>query len=138
MNQPLRREKNSKPKRIQLTLVIFDFPGSEVVSLVLPLLELWERVETEGLLVRLSHLSRKGKKLHKTKFTLTMGADELLQEGKLEQTGPVVVDEVNHQTLDVGAVLVLVSHDHDLAIAEQLDIIHRLIFLLILKTHDLD
>ena len=39
----------------------------------------------------------------------------------LEQIGPEVVDKVDDQTLDVGAVLVLIRHDHQLAVAQTLD-----------------
>lgn len=37
------------------------------------------------------------------------GCDELLQECVLEQGGPVVVEEVDEQAFDVGAVLILVE-----------------------------
>ena len=46
------------------------------------------------------------------------GSDELLHEIIFEQVRPVVVDKVDDEALDVGAVLVLVGHDHEMAVAE--------------------
>ena len=39
----------------------------------------------------------------------------------LEEIGPEVMDEVDDETLDVRAVLVLVSHDHQVAVSQTLD-----------------
>ena len=51
------------------------------------------------------------------------GRDELLQEAvDLEQRRPEVVHEVDEQPLDVRAVVVLVRHDHEVAVAQRLDI----------------
>ena len=33
------------------------------------------------------------------------GSDELLKEGQLQQLRPIVMDEINQESLDVGAVL---------------------------------
>lgn len=38
-----------------------------------------------------------------------------------EKAGPEVVNEVNQETLDVGAVLILISHDHQATVAQFLD-----------------
>ena len=46
------------------------------------------------------------------------GCDELLHKVVSEEVGPVVVDEVDDKSFDVRAVLVLVSHDHQPAIAK--------------------
>ena len=59
---------------------------------LLPLLELWYGEEA-GLLLALGRLDD--------------GRDELLQERHTQQRRPVVVDEVDQETLDVGAVLKL-------------------------------
>ena len=59
---------------------------------LLPLLELWYGEEA-GLLLALGRLDD--------------GRDELLQERHAQQRRPVVVDEVDQETLDVGAVLEL-------------------------------
>lgn len=40
------------------------------------------------------------------------GCDELLQECVFEQRRPVVVEEVDEKTFDVGAVLILQPHAH--------------------------
>lgn len=72
------------------TFVVLDLVGVPVLFALLPLLKLRDRVEADLLLV----LGR----LHD-------GRDELLQEGLAEQRRPVVVQEVDEQTLDVGAVL---------------------------------
>ena len=76
------------PSTDELTLVVLDGPPGEVLRLGLPLLELRQRVEAEGLglvALALGHLHD--------------GRDELLEEGQLQQGRPVVVDEVDHQTL---------------------------------------
>ena len=49
-----------------------------------------------------------------------------------------MMDEVDDQALDVGAVLVLVGHDHHLAIPQAFDVVHGLVLLLVLETDDLD
>ena len=56
----------------------------------------------------------------------------------LEQVGPEVVHEVDEQPLDVGAVLVLVGHDHDLAVAQRANRVRIVVLLTELQTHDLD
>ena len=43
-----------------------------------------------------------------------------------------MMDEVDDQALDVGAILILVGHDHYLAIPEAFDVVHRLVLLLVL------
>ena len=48
------------------------------------------------------------------------GSDELLNKVILEQVRPVVVDKVDDKAFDVGAVLVLVGHDHEVSVAEGL------------------
>ena len=45
------------------------------------------------------------------------GCDELFDEVVFEQSRPVVVDEVDEETFDVRAVLILICHDHDLAVS---------------------
>ncbi len=64
--------------------------------------------------------------------------DKLLQEAMSQQVRPVVVDEVDDQALDVGAILVLIGHDHQLAVAEgpQISWIH--VLLAVLEPQDLD
>ena len=39
--------------------------------------------------------------------------------------------------LDVRAVLVLIGHDHDLAVAQALQVVHGLVLLLVGETHNL-
>ena len=45
------------------------------------------------------------------------GRDELFEEVNLEKVRPVVMDEVDDEAFDVRSVLILISHDHDAAIA---------------------
>ena len=92
-----------------------------VVRGVLPLVELWQGVEA----LRLAALG-----------DLDDGRDELLEEGELEEGGPVVVDEVDEEPLDVGAVLVLIGHDHELAVPQRLEVVHRLVLLLVGQSDD--
>ncbi len=49
----------------------------------------------------------------------------------LDERGPEVMEEVDEQTLDVRAIVILIGHDHDLAVAERL---HLLVLLAVLKT----
>ena len=45
------------------------------------------------------------------------GSDELHKEaGKAQEGGVEVVEEVHDQALDVGPIMVLVRHDHEVAI----------------------
>ena len=46
------------------------------------------------------------------------GCDELLHKVVSEEVGPVVVDKVDDKPFDVRAVLVLISHDHQPAVAK--------------------
>ena len=50
------------------------------------------------------------------------GCDELLYKVVPEEVGPVVVDKVDDESLDVRAILVLVSHDHQPAVAQRLQL----------------
>lgn len=66
------------------------------------------------------------------------GGDELLQEVVMEEVGPVVLDEVDEKPLDVGAVLILICHDHQFAVAQGLQGVRSLVLVLVLETQDLD
>lgn len=48
------------------------------------------------------------------------GCDELLHEFRvtLQQGRPEVVQEVDHKALDVGAIVILISHDHNMAVPQ--------------------
>ena len=65
-------------------------------------------------------------------------SDELLQEAVMQQGGPVGVNEVDEQTFDVRAVLVLIGHDHHLAIAKRAQRVGRLVLVPSFRssTHD--
>ena len=80
---------------------LLDFVSMPIVCGLFPLVELRQGVEA----LRRAALG-----------DLDNGRDELLQEGELQEGRPVVVDEVDEQALDVGPVLVLIGHDHELAI----------------------
>ena len=47
-----------------------------------------------------------------------------------------MVNEVDDETLDVRAVLVLISHDHQFPVTETLQVIHALVLLLILQSNN--
>lgn len=80
------------------TFVVLDFPLLKVAALG-PLLELV--LGEEGFdLVALGGLEKRG--------------HELFQEAvHVHQGGPEVMDKVYQEALDVGAIVVLISHDHD-------------------------
>ena len=54
-------------------------------------------------------------------------SDKLFQEAVIKQGGPVGVNEIDEQTFDVRAVLVLIGHDHHLAVAKRAYRVGRLI-----------
>lgn len=48
---------------------------------------------------------------------LDNGCDELQQESRhLEQTREEVVEEVHNEAFDVGTIMILISHDHEVTI----------------------
>mmetsp|Transcript_5170 Transcript_5170/g.16442 ORF Transcript_5170/g.16442 Transcript_5170/m.16442 type:complete len:215 (+) Transcript_5170:469-1113(+) len=55
----------------------------------------------------------------------------------LQESGPVAVQEVDDQALDVRAIMVLISHDHELAVAKALDASLVLVGLALLQSNDL-
>ena len=61
-------------------------------------------------------------------------SDKLLHKVMLEKIGPVVVDEVDDKALDVGAILILVGHHHQLPIAKGLQLTRVGIFLIVLES----
>ena len=62
--------------------------------------------------------------------------DKLLKETwNFQKTWPEMVQKVDQQTFDVGAVMVLICHDHDRAIPEVIDISVGLTHV---EAHDLD
>ena len=53
------------------------------------------------------------------KHYLHNGSDELLEESRdLQQGGPEVVQEVDEEPFDVRTIVVLIGHDHQVAVAE--------------------
>ena len=54
-----------------------------------------------------------------------------------QEAGPEMVYKVDEQSLDVGAILILICHDHYLAVTQLADLHGVIIVLLVLKTHDL-
>jgi len=107
----------------QLTFVVLDLPQVPVGRGALPLAVLGQAEEGE-LLAGARHLHD--------------GRDELLEEVLADERRPVVLDEVDQQALDVRAVLVLVGHDHHLAVAQALQVGRRVVVLLVLQAQDLD
>ena len=66
-------------------------------------------------------LLHESKDLNRRQPDLDDGGDELQQEAwHFEEAGEEVVEKVHDQALDVGAVMVLVCHDHQVAIAQLL------------------
>lgn len=56
----------------------------------------------------------------------------------LHQTRPVVMYEVNQQAFDVRTILILICHDHNLAISQRFQRLWALVFLFVAQAHDLD
>ena len=65
------------------------------------------------------------------------GCNELVYKVVLDEAGPVVVEEVNDQTLDVRAVLVLVGHDEQLAVAQAAQVSTIRVLLVVVQPQDL-
>ena len=63
--------------------------------------------------------------------------DEFLHKVLAYELGPVVVDEVDDKSLDVGAVLILICHDHQVTIPQCLQLCHVLVLFGILQSEDL-
>ena len=89
------------------TFVILDLPGGEILPLR-PDLEVLHR-EKALHAVALDALQQRGHKL-------------LQKPVNLDEGGPKMVDKVDDEALDVGAVLVLVGHDHQPAVAQALQV----------------
>ena len=61
------------------------------------------------------------------KLDLDNWSDEFEQEARhLEQAGEEVVEEVHDEAFDVGAVVILVCHDHEVAVPQLLGIVIQL------------
>jgi hypothetical protein len=69
---------------------------------------------------------------------LDNGSDELLHKVVPEKTGPEMVDKVDEEAFDVGAVLILICHDHQLPVPQGTQSIWAVVLLLEVKTQDLD
>ena len=101
------------------TFVIFDFPFFAVLVrgvLLAPLFVFGGGVKRHGL---------GGFRFFGTGAwdTFHDGGDEDLEKiFNLQQTGPKMVEKIHNQPFDVAAVVVLVGHDHDVAVAERLGV----------------
>ena len=105
------------------TFVVLYLVGVPVVFVIFPLFKLRQRIEAD---------------LFLSFGRFDDGRNKFLEERESEKRRPVVVDEVNEETLNMRPVLVLICHDHELAVTETLQVVHGLVFLLVLETHDLD
>mmetsp|Transcript_58836 Transcript_58836/g.168974 ORF Transcript_58836/g.168974 Transcript_58836/m.168974 type:complete len:955 (+) Transcript_58836:1131-3995(+) len=104
------------------TLVVLDLVALSILRLLLPHLVLRHGVEADRLLAP--------GRLHNRR-------EELLQEvGQLCKRRPPRVDQIDDQALDVGAIVILVGHDHDGAIPETLELL--VVLLVQIEAHDLD
>lgn len=84
--------------------VVLDFEGFHVLALR-PRLILWYREECRHIFGALAYLDD--------------WSDELFKEPiNFQETRPEVMNEVDDQTLDVGAIVILIRHNHDRAIAQ--------------------
>ena len=69
---------------------------------------------------------------------LNNGCDEFFKEWQTHQARPVAVDEIDQEALDVWPVLILISHDHQAAVSQGLQLLHWWVFFVVLQTQDLD
>ena len=67
---------------------------------------------------------------------LDNGRDEFLHEVVLQEIGPVVVNKIDDEPLDVGPVVILICHDHDLAVAQILHVVRLFVLLAVVQTDD--
>ena len=91
------------------SLLTLDCPSLGIIpSRFLPLFILGQSEEGLGLL---------------TLGYLDNGCDELLQEaGHVQEGWPKVMHEVNHKTLDVTSIVILIGHDHQVTVTQRLDV----------------
>ena len=76
-------------------LVVLDFPSVHILSFVSPSKVLRYGKERETLLAM---------------RCLNDGSDKLLEKAMTEKGRPEVVDEIDHQALDVRAIVILICH----------------------------
>lgn len=69
--------------------------------ILFPFFEFWQRIERQLLVLLLSFDDWR---------------DEFFKKILTQKFWPIVMYEVDQQALDVGAVLILISHDHDLSV----------------------
>mmetsp|Transcript_21683 Transcript_21683/g.35834 ORF Transcript_21683/g.35834 Transcript_21683/m.35834 type:complete len:372 (+) Transcript_21683:2019-3134(+) len=51
-------------------------------------------------------------------------SDELLQKvWNIQQTRPVVMQDVDYQTLDMGSIVILIGHNHEVTVTKSLDVV---------------
>lgn len=80
------------------TFIVLHTPRMPVGCWLLPLLKFGNAIE--------------GDFLFSLKYFHNWG-DKLLQEAVTKQIGPIMVDEADQQTLDMGPVLILIRHYHN-------------------------
>ena len=66
------------------------------------------------------------------------GCDEFLYKAVADETGPVVMEEVNDEPLNVRAILVLICHDEQLAIPQTTQFRTLRILLAVVEAKDLN
>lgn len=66
------------------------------------------------------------------------GCDEFLHKAVADETGPVVVEEVDDKPLNVRAILVLICHDEQLAIPQATQFCTLRILLAVVEAKDLN
>lgn len=65
-------------------------------------------------------------------------SNKLFQERQTGQIWPVTVYEVDKKSLDVRAILILICHDHDVAISQAFKVFFSRILFVVLETYDLN
>mmetsp|Transcript_34625 Transcript_34625/g.112675 ORF Transcript_34625/g.112675 Transcript_34625/m.112675 type:complete len:221 (-) Transcript_34625:1470-2132(-) len=109
------------------TFVVLALPALTAVGLLMPLVVLIE--SEKALFVLALFFLALLPNLHD-------GCHKLLQEPvHLDQGRPPMVDQIDKQALDVRSIVVLVSHDHDRAVAKPAN---RVVFPLDVQAHDLE
>lgn len=103
------------------TFVVFDLPAFAVLIGVAPLFVLGDREErARGFAAR----------------RFDNGRDKLLEKAvDLEQRRPQLVNHVDHEAFDVRAVVILIGHDHEMAVAQTR---RARVLLTLLQPEDLD
>lgn len=63
---------------------------------------------------------------------------EFFEEVCFQEGRPKVVQKIDKQTFDMGTIMILVRHEHYVAVSKRFDVLTVVVLLVWVQTHDLD